>query len=263
MDLRDANVVVTGGGNGIGAALVRRFHAEGARTLVVADVDGDAAATVAAEVGGIAVAADLGTPAGNERMVATAQAHGDVDLLVCNAGIARSGGVDAPDEDWRASWEVNVMAHVWAVRAALPAMLARGRGYVLTTASAAGLLANVGAAPYSVTKHAAVALAEWLSITHGDDGIGVSCLCPQGVRTAMAFPPDGDDDESLAVVRMQRVLEPQDVAAAVVAGLRSEQFLILPHEEVQGYVEARARDRDGWLASMRRLQARVRAGRGG
>ncbi len=262
MELNDRLAVVTGGGNGIGAALVRRFHAEGARTVVVADIDGGAARAVADEVGGVAVEADLGTEAGNREMVEVALSHGPIDLLCCNAGIAVNGGVEASDEDWQRSWDVNVMAHVWAVRAALPSMLERGEGYILSTASAAGLLSNIGTAPYSVTKHAAVALAEWLAITHGDDGIGVSCLCPQGVRTNMLFPdgdgPDEAADSALASVRAQGVLEPEDVAQAVIEGLAEERFLILPHPEVQGYVEARASDRDGWLAAMRRLQARIR-----
>lgn len=259
MQLQGKLAVVTGGGNGIGAALVRRFHAEGARRVVVADVDGDAARAVADEVGGVPVAADLGTETGNELLVAEALAHGPIDLLCLNAGIAVNGGVEVPDEGWQRSWDVNVMAHVWAVRHALPSMLERGEGHVLTTASAAGLLSNIGAAPYSVTKHAAVAFAEWLSITHGDDGIGVSCLCPQGVRTDMLFPEGADeDDPALATVRAQGVLEPEDVAQAVVEGLAAERFLILPHPEVQDYVEARATDRERWLGAMRRLQSRIR-----
>ena len=259
MELKDKLAVVTGGGNGIGAALARRFHAEGARLVVVADVDADAAHAVADEVDGVAVPADLGNEAGNRQLVDTALSHGPIDLLCLNAGIAVNGGVDAPDEGWQRSWDINLMAHVWATRHALPSMLERGEGYVLTTASAAGLLANIGAAPYSVTKHAAVALAEWIAITHGDDGIGVSCLCPQGVRTNMLFPEGADeDDPALATVRAQGVLEPEDVADAVVAGLAEERFLILPHPEVQDYVEARATDREGWLAAMRRLQARIR-----
>ena len=259
MELNGKLAVVTGGGNGIGAALVRRFAAEGARTVVVVDVDGDAARAVADEVGGVAVQADLGTAEGNRAMVEEALSHGPIDLLCCNAGVAAAGGVEAPDEDWQRSWDVNVMAHVWALRAALPSMLERGRGHVLTTASAAGLLTNLGTAPYSVTKHAAVALAEWVAITHGDDGIGVSCLCPQGVRTNMLFPPDAEGDElTLAAVRAQRVLEPDDVADVVVEGLRDERFLILPHPEVQDYVEVRATDREGWLVAMRRFQARLR-----
>lgn len=262
MEILDSTVVVTGGGRGIGEALARRFAVEGARTVVVADVDGDAAQDVASAIGGVAVTADTGTREGNRLVIETAQARGPIDLLCCNAGIARNSGLlPVVDDDWQRSWEVNVMAHVWAVEAALPAMLERGSGHVLTTASAAGLLSNIGAAPYAVTKHAAVAFAEWLSITHGDDGIGVSCLCPQGVRTEMLFPPDGTDDEAATVVRMQRVLEPEDVAEAVVAGLAEDRFLILPHEEVQDHVERRATDRQRWLAGMRRLRATVRAQR--
>ncbi len=258
MELDGKLAVVTGGGNGIGAALVRRFADEGARLVVVVDVDGDAARTVAHEVGGVAVQADLGTEAGNRAMVEEALSHGPIDLLCLNAGIAAAGGVEASDEDWQRSWDVNVMAHVWAVRAALPSMLERGEGYVLTTASAAGLLTNLGTAPYSVTKHAAVALAEWLAITHGDAGLKVSCLCPQGVRTNMLFPDEATGDElTLKAVRSARVVEPEDVAAAVVNGLRDERFLILPHPEVQDYVQHRATDRDGWLAAMRRFQAKL------
>lgn len=260
MELNGKLAVVTGGGNGIGAALARRFDHEGARLVVVADVDGDAAQAIADDIGGIAVQADLGTEAGNRAMVEEALSHGPVDLLCLNAGVARNGGVEAPDEAWQTSWDVNVMAHVWAARAALPSMLERGEGYILTTASAAGLLTNIGTAPYSVTKHAALALAEWLAVTHGDEGIGVSCLCPQGVRTNMLFPDDpaAEDDLTIAAVRSQRIMEPDDVAGAVIEGLADERFLILPHPEVQQYVEARATDRDGWLAAMRRFQAKVR-----
>ena len=245
MQLQDKLVVVTGGGGGIGGAMARRFAAEGARLVVVADVDGDAAARVADEIGGLAVQADLGTEAGCIEVVRAAEERGPIDLLCLNAGIAVGGGVEAPDEDWYRIWDINVMAHVWAVRAALPAMLARGEGYILTTASAAGLLTNIGAAPYSVTKHAAVALAEWLAITHGDAGIKVSCLCPQGVRTKMLFP-DGDDGDEIgaSTVRSQGVIEPEDVAAAVVETLAEERFLVLPHPEVLDYFQLKAGDYD-------------------
>ncbi len=263
MELNDKLAVVTGGGGGIGGAMARRFAAEGARLVVVADVDGDAARAVADEIGGqaIAVAADLSTEAGNIEVVRTAEEHGSVDLLCLNAGIAVGGGVEAPDEDWYRIWDINVMAHVWAVRAALPAMLARGEGYLLHTASAAGLLTNIGAGPYSVTKHAAVALAEWLAITHGDEGIMVSCLCPQGVRTRMLFP-DGDDadgDVGADTVRSQGVIEPEDVADAVIDGLAEERFLILPHPEVLDYWSRKVEDYDRWLGGMRKLQARTQA----
>ncbi len=265
MEIADKNVLVTGGGNGIGRALVRRFAAEGARAVTIADVDGDAARATALLLeeddytGAVTVVqADLSTEAGNISAVAAAQEEGTIDLLFCNAGIAVGGGVEASDEDWYRIWDVNVMAHVWAIRAALPDMRARGRGYICTTASAAGLLTNIGAAPYSVTKHAALALAEWLAVTHGDEGIVVSCLCPQGVRTRMLFPDDGDGgDIGAEAVRSQGVLEPEDVAEAVVAGIGAERFLILPHPEVLGYFQHKAADYDRWLAGMRKLQART------
>lgn len=260
MQLEGKSTVITGGGGGIGGAMARRFAEEGARLVVVADVNGDAARAVADDIGdvAVAVAADLSTEAGNIEVVRAAEEHGPIDLLCLNAGIALGGGVEAPDEDWYRIWDINVMAHVWAVRAALPAMLARGEGYLLHTASAAGLLTNIGAGPYAVTKHAAVALAEYLAITHGDDGIKVSCLCPQGVRTKMLFP-DGDDggDIGANTVRSQGVIEPEDVAATVVEALADERFLVLPHPEVLDYWGRKVDDYDRWLAGMRKLQART------
>ena len=187
---------------------------------------------------------------------ATEERFGPIDLLVSNAGIGTGGGVDAPNEAWQQIWEVNLMAHVYAARAVLPGMIARGEGYLLNTASAAGLLTNIGAAPYSVTKHAAVGLAEWLAITHGDQGIKVSCLCPQGVRTNMLLA--GADDPAGAVVLAQGAIEPEDVAEAVVQGLRAESFLILPHPEVLTHFQRKAGDYDRWLGGMRKLQRRIR-----
>lgn len=260
MRLDGKTAVITGGGGGIGGAMARRFAEEGARLVVVADVDGDAARAVADDIGSVAVAvaADLSTEAGNIEVVRTAEEHGPIDLLCLNAGIAIGGGVEAPDDDWYKIWDINVMAHVWAVRAALPAMLARGEGYLLHTASAAGLLTNIGAGPYAVTKHAAVALAEYLAITHGDDGIKVSCLCPQGVRTKMLFPDaDDGDDIGANTVRSQGVIEPEDVAATVVEALADERFLVLPHPEVLDYWGRKVDDYDRWLAGMRKLQART------
>ena len=245
-------VVVTGGASGIGRALARRFDAEGARGVAVADRDADGAAATAAAIGAraIAVTTDVSVEADLRRLVeVTEEAFGPIDLFCSNAGIATNGGVDASDDDWQRIWDINVMAHVFAARAVLPGMLARGEGYLLNTASAAGLLTQIGSAPYSVTKHAAVALAEWLSITHGDAGIKVSCLCPQGVRTPML----GDGGALLG----PGALEPEDVAQAVVDGLRSEEFLILPHPEVKEYVRRKADDHDRWIRGMRRLQARV------
>lgn len=263
MQLQDTNIVVTGAGGGIGAALVRRFAQDGPRTIVLADVDGAAAQAVVDELepgfDTVVVEADLGTEAGNVEVVRAAEEYGPVDLLCLNAGIAVGGGVEAPDEDWYRIFDVNVMAHVWAVRAALPGMLAEGSGYILTTASAAGLLTNLGAAPYAVTKHAAVALAEWLAITHGDAGIKVSCLCPQGVRTKMLFPDDEEQAQSTGAesVRMQGVIEPDELAVVVAAGLADERFLILPHPEVLDYWRRKTDDYDRWIGGMRKLQART------
>lgn len=264
MHLAGKVALVTGGGNGIGRALCRRFAAEGASGVAVVDLDGDGAAAVADEVGGIAVVADVGTEAGVLDAVARAEhALGPLDLCCANAGVAVGGGVEVPDADWQRSWDVNLMAHVWMARAVLPGMVARGGGYLLHTASAAGLLTNIGAAPYTVTKHAVVALAEWLAITHGDDGIRVSCLCPQGVRTGM-LTGDGavGSEAAAAVMAAGQVIDPDDVAAAVVDGLAAERFLILPHPEVAGYERRRAEDRDGWLGAMRRLRARLLAAGG-
>ncbi len=263
MQLQDKNIVVTGAGGGIGAALVRRFAQDGPRTIVLADVDGAAAQAVVDELepgfDTVVVEADLGTEAGNVEVVGAAEEYGPVDLLCLNAGIAVGGGVEAPDEDWYRIFDINVMAHVWAVRAALPGMLAQGSGYILTTASAAGLLTNLGAAPYAVTKHAAVALAEWLAITHGDQGIKVSCLCPQGVRTKMLFPDDEGQAQSTGAesVRMQGVIEPDELAEVVAAGLADERFLILPHPEVLDYWRRKTDDYDRWIGGMRKLQART------
>jgi NAD(P)-dependent dehydrogenase (short-subunit alcohol dehydrogenase family) len=257
MELDGKTALVTGGGSGIGAAMCRRFATAGAR-LVVVDRDGAAAERVASEIGAVALAVDVGTAAANAGMIADAEdAVGPVDLLVLNAGLGTAGGVEAPDEDWDVAWRVNVMAHVWAVRAWLPGALERGDGYVLHTASAAGLLTNIGAGPYSVTKHAVVALAEWLSITHGDEGLRVSALCPMFVETpmveALREQPGGKALTALGVI------QPDEVAEVVVQGLADERFLILPHPQVAEMEQHRTTDRDRWLAGMRRLQAHVLA----
>jgi len=259
MELGGKVAVVTGGGSGIGAALCRRFAQEGAKGVVVADLDGEAAAKVASEVDGRAIALDVSQQAEVERLVQeTEDAYGPVDLFCSNAGIGGGGGVEVPDEEWQRIWDVNLMAHVHAARAVVPSMLARGEGYLLNTASAAGLLANLGNAPYTVTKHAAVALAEWLAITYGDRGIKVSCLCPQGVRTPMLVGGlDVGDTAAAMVLASGGMIEPEDVAEAVVVGLREERFLILPHPEVAEYYRRKADDPDRWIAGMRRLQARL------
>lgn len=260
MELADRVIVVTGGANGIGAAMCRRFAAEGARGIVVADLDGDAAAMVAVEVGGVATHTDVASEADVRSMVAIAEeTYGSVDILCLNAGIPTGGGVDAPNDAWQRTWDVNVMSQVYGVRAVLPSMLDRGEGYLVHTASAAGLLTNLGAAPYSVTKHAVVALAEWLSVTHGDAGIRVSALCPQFVETGMldALTEVGEGFHDMAVATS---ISPDEVAAAVVAGIREERFLILPHPEVAGYFAGKANEYERWLRGMRRLQRELGAG---
>ena len=253
MEVRDKIVVVTGGGSGIGRALCQRFAAEHARGVVVADLNETLAGEVAASIGGSAIRTDVGIESDVQRLVETTERElGPIDLFCSNAGIIRRGGAETPDADWQRIWEVNVMSHIYAARAVLPGMLARGEGYLLQTASAAGLLTQLGSAAYSVTKHAAVGFAEWLSITHGAAGIKVSCLCPQGVRTEMLHQATGGIADQLR----ETALEPEQVADAVIAGLRAEQFLILPHPEVAEYFRHKASDYDRWLRGMRRLQDR-------
>lgn len=255
MEVAGKHVVVTGGASGIGRALCRRFAAEGARAVAVADLDGDGARRVAEEIGGLGVGVDVSDEAQVRDLVAQAEAQGGpIDLFCSNAGIFVLGGVDVADADWQRIWGVNVMAHVYAARAVLPSMLERGEGYLLSTASAAGLLSQIGSAPYAVTKHATVALAEWLSITHGDRGIKVSVLCPQAVATAMTAGTEGG-----GVAGVDGMLEPEDVARVVVEGLRDERFLILPHPTVATYMQRKTGDYDRWLAGMRRLQQRFEA----
>ncbi|HJZ79395.1 MAG TPA: SDR family oxidoreductase [Pyrinomonadaceae bacterium] len=260
MEIRNKVVVVTGGANGIGRSLCRRFAADAARSVVVVDVDIKGATTVAKEIGGLAIEADVANEADIVRVVEqTTKAFGAIDLFCSNAGVFGAlGGPEVPDQVWRQLWDVNVMAHIYAARAVLPAMLARGAGYLLQTASAAGLLTQIGAAPYAVTKHASIAFAEWLSIMYGPAGIGVSVLCPQGVRTRMLL---GDDGRRESFLR-EGSLDPDEVAAAVVEGLAAEQFLILPHPEVAGYFRRKADDYDRWLRGMRRLNDKVRSGLG-
>ncbi len=255
MKVKDKVVVVTGGATGIGRGLCRRFKQEGARAVVVADLDGNGAAVVAREVGGLAVPTDVGREPDIVHLVETATAkYGAVDLFCSNAGIIVRAGLEASNAEWQKIWDVNVMAHVYAARAVLPGMLARGEGYLLQTASAAGLLSQIGSASYSVTKHAAVGFAEWLSITYGDRGIKVSCLCPQGVRTNMLQGPSGDRQTFLSAGSVSA----EEVAECVVRGLDAEAFLILPHPEVLDYFRRKGSDYDRWLKGMRRLQAKVR-----
>lgn len=253
MQLDGKVVVVTGGGRGIGEGLVRRFVAEGARVLV-ADLDGDAAGRVAAETAMLSAEVDVAVEADVIRLVELAESEfGPIDLFCSNAGIGPSGGVEMSNELWQKIWEINTLSHVYAARACLPGMLARGEGYLLQTVSAAGLLTNLGAAAYSVTKHAALALAEWISVTYGDRGIKVSALCPQFVQTDLLADLAGDP--AVAQWVKGSTIEVSEVAEAVVRGLEAESFLILPHPEVATFFERKAADYDRWLGGMRKLQA--------
>lgn len=254
MHLKGKVVVVTGGGSGIGRARCRRFAQEGARAVVVSDVNTAAATIVANEIAGMAIEANVARETDVQRLVSqTLEKFGVIDLFCSNAGILISGGEETPDAEWQRIWDINLMAHVYAARAVVPGMLIRGEGYLLQTVSAAGLLSVIGGAPYAVTKHAALAFAEWLSITYGDRGIKVSALCPQGVRTDMLMK----DDSGLAAFLRQTAVDPEHVAETVVQGLADERFLILPHPEVGEYFSQKAADYDRWLRSMRRLQAHV------
>ncbi|MGA3205297.1 MAG: SDR family oxidoreductase [Bryobacteraceae bacterium] len=251
MLVRDKVVVVTGAARGIGEALVRRFYSEGARAVVAADLDGPGAEKVAADTGGFGVRVDVGREADIQRLVAeTVERYGQIDLFCSNAGIFIPGGIDAPDADWLKMRDIHLLAHVYAARAVLPGMLARGDGYLLQTVSAAGLLTSLESVIYAVTKHAALGLAEWLSMTYGDAGIKVSALCPQGVRTDMLM----QDPNNFLVEGSVSV---EQVADAVIEGLAAERFLILPHPEVAEYFRRKASDHDRWLRGMRRLRADV------
>jgi len=254
MQLNGKVVVVTGGANGIGRALCRRFAAEGAKDVIVADIEEQGAKAVAAEIGGTFFCVNVESESEVQALVdAAILKHGRIDLFCSNAGIGVEGGCDVPNRDWMRIWDINVMAHIYAARAVLPGMLARKEGYLLQTVSAAGLLTQIGSAPYAVTKHAALAFAEWLSMTHGDHGIKVSALCPQGVKTRMLENAEFGGGGFLR----DGALEPEQVAEAVVKGLAEETFLILPHPEVTEYFRRKANDYDRWLRGMRRLQASV------
>jgi NAD(P)-dependent dehydrogenase (short-subunit alcohol dehydrogenase family) len=252
MQIQDKVVVVTGGANGIGRALCRAFATAGARAVIVADLDGVGAQRVANEIQGIAATTNVGKESDVQRLVEeTIRQFGQIDFFCSNAGVGVRGGPEAPDVDWQRSWDVNLMAHVYAARALLPRMLARKEGYLVQTVSAAGLLAQIGSAPYSVTKHAAMSFAEWLAITYGDQGIRVSALCPMGVRTNMLFNAEFAGGAFL----LEGALEPEQVAAEVIQAVTEERFLILPHPEVAKYFQNKASDYERWLKGMRRLQA--------
>jgi NAD(P)-dependent dehydrogenase (short-subunit alcohol dehydrogenase family) len=253
MNIAGKVVIVTGGAGGIGRALCRRFAADGAKAIVVADIDRVGAERVASEIGGLAIETDVTRESDVRRLVDCALGeHGQIDLFCSNAGIAVDGDEHTADAEWQRCWDVNVMAHVLASRAVLPSMLARGEGYLLQTVSAAGLLTHPHSATYAVTKHASLAFAEWLSIQYGDRGVTVSALCPQGVRTNMLSRAG-----ERAAFLLEGALEPEQVADAVVHGLADERFLILPHPEVAEYFLRKAGDYDRWLRGMRKLKVRT------
>jgi len=251
MHIKDKIIVITGAASGIGRALAERFAAEGARLVVCADRDGEGAAATAKAVGGVAFTVDVAKEEDIQHLIETVETdHGPIDLFCSNAGIGIGGGAEAPNEGWQRIWDINVMAHVWAARHLVPRMIARGGGYLMNTASAAGLLSQIGSAPYAVTKHAAVGLAEWLAITHGDQGIKVSVLCPQAVRTAMtAGNPDG-------VASVDGMMEPEELAEVVVKSIAAEEFLILPHPQVLDYMRHKTADYGRWIGGMRKLNRR-------
>ena len=249
MEITGKIAVVTGAASGIGKALCLALHGAGAAKVVCADLNGEGAADTARQINGAAYEVDVGKESEIKELVEVTEAeHGPIALFVSNAGIIFRGGLEIANEDWQAIWDVNVMSHVWAARHVVPRMVERGEGYLLNTASAAGLLNQVGAAPYATTKHAAVGLAEWLALTYGDQGIGVSVLCPQAVRTGMTADPN-------SVAAQDGLLEAEPVAQACLAAIRDESFLVLPHPEVLTYMRRKTDDYDRWIKGMRKLNA--------
>jgi NAD(P)-dependent dehydrogenase (short-subunit alcohol dehydrogenase family) len=253
MQIQGRVAVVTGGGNGIGRALALRFAKEGARFVAVADVDKDNGVKVLQQIEkdrGAFYACDVSKEDQVKSLVDTVtRAAGQIDIFCSNAGIGVAGGPEAPDRDWERSWDINLMAHVYAARAVLPQMLARKEGYLVQTVSAAGLLTQIGSAPYSVTKHAALGFAEWLAVTYGDQGIRVSALCPQGVRTNMLLKGEFAGGAFL----LEGALEPDQVAGDVMQAIAEEKFMILPHPEAAKFFQNKANDYERWIRGMRKL----------
>ncbi|NNE53054.1 MAG: SDR family oxidoreductase [Sulfitobacter sp.] len=251
MDIQGKICVITGAASGIGRALCLAFKHAGAAEVVCVDMNGEGVAETAEMVGGAAFTVDVSNEDQIKKMIDTVEREiGPIDLFWSNAGIAVGGGMETPNADWQRVWEVNVMSHVWAARHLVPLMAARGGGYLLNTASAAGLLNQIGSASYGVTKHAAVGLAEWIAMTHGDEGIKVSVLCPQAVRTEMTR---GHEDHVAAIDGM---MEPEPVAQICIEAIKEETFLILPHEEVREYMKNKVADYDRWIGGMRKLNRR-------
>ena len=261
MELTDRIIVITGGGSGIGEAIAHAAHAEGARHVVVADLHGEEARRVAADVQGTGVELDVRDEQGIADLVARVEAeHGPIDVFVSNAGIVSRGGLEETNESLQMMWEIHVMAHIYAARAVVPSMIARGEGYLVNVASAAGLLIQLGSLGYTITKNAAVSLADFLAVTHHEQGIRVTVVCPQAVSTNLLRNSPGDIDGDIGGVEESQVaagdgvLTPEDVARETIDAIREERFLALPHPEVERYMGNRGTDRERWLGGMRKLQ---------
>jgi NAD(P)-dependent dehydrogenase (short-subunit alcohol dehydrogenase family) len=253
VELKDKVVVITGAGSGIGEAMARRMSQESLRGLVLADIDEAGISRLSNELGATALTVDVSAEADNQRLIDTAgQLFGPIDLFCANAGIGFLGDEQTESSEWERMWQVNTMSHVYAARYLIPNWLSRGEGYFLSTASAAGLLTNLKAAQYSVTKHAAVAFSEWMAVTYGDRGVKVSCLCPMGVDTPLL-----DVDSDFRKLLEPDAIPPPTVAEAVMEGIRAEKFLILPHPEVERYIQNKANDYDRWIVGMQKLQRSV------
>ena len=253
MDVTGKIIVVTGAAHGIGAALCRRFAAENAAHVVVSDIDQEAALTLAAEINGTAIACDVASETAVQNLVKqTEAACGPIDVFFSNAGITVKGGLETPNDQWQTMWDVNVMSRLFAARAVVPHMLERGSGHLVHTASAAGVLTEIGSASYSVTKHSDVAMAEWLSVAYGRQGIDVSCVCPLGVKTDFL-----DDDDPIHRYLHLHSITPEDVAGSIVEGMRQKQFLILPHPEVAEFFSLKTDDYDRWIRGMQRLRQKL------
>lgn len=254
MKIKDKVIAVTGGGSGIGKALALKLASLHPKGLAVIDLDGESAKKVAEEAGGIAIQADVGSEKDVVASIDETEAKfGPIDIYIANAGIGHLGGVELDNAIWQKTWDVNVMAHVYATRALLPKMLKRGNGYLVFTSSAAGMLVNMGTAPYTATKHAALGLAEWVAVTHGPQGIKVSCVCPQFVKTPMV--EEFDLTPAMRAFVNEGIIEPTQVAEDIVEGIDREEFLILPHPIVKDFVQAKARDHQKWLETMMGMNA--------
>ncbi len=254
MELRNKIVVITGGAGGIGKALAVRFQAEGAKQIVLIDLNAEGVAATSQQLGCVGMSADVSNNDDVRRVIEDIEANvGPIDLFCSNAGVGLGPSLDSPDSDWQQSWNVNVMSHLYAARHLVPKMIERGGGYFLNTSSAAGLLNQIGGAAYGTTKHAAVGFGEWLALTHSHQGIKVSMLCPQAVRTAMT----ADENPGTAAASVDGMMEPETLADVVVEGLRNETFLILPHPEVLDYMRRKTADYDRWIGGMNRLHQSI------